>query len=80
MAPPRNDRLVGAPELPVRAGACPFRYRSRSLPLSSNFDYRTKRMNGDIDIREEEHVVVGKSGLTGSDNAIVLVLSATIVE
>jgi hypothetical protein len=43
-------------------------------------NYRKIGVNGHIDIREGEHVVVGKSGLTGSDNAIVLVLSAKIVE
>jgi hypothetical protein len=46
----------------------------------SSFNYKNIGVSGNIDIREGEHVVVGKSGLTGSDNAIVLVLSAKIVD
>jgi len=46
----------------------------------ASFSYRKIGMQADLGIREGQHVVVGKSGLARSDNAIVLVLSAKIVE
>jgi hypothetical protein len=38
------------------------------------------RIRADLDIREGQYVVVGKTGLGGSDNALILVLSARVVD
>ena len=44
------------------------------------WEHELARWSRRVDIREGQHVVVGKSGLAGSDNAIVLVLSAKVAE
>jgi hypothetical protein len=37
-------------------------------------------VNGDVDIREGQRVVMGSSGLGSTGNAIILVLSARVVD
>jgi hypothetical protein len=44
------------------------------------FSSRDTRINTDIDLREGQKVVVGKSNIDGSDNALILVLTARVVE
>jgi len=44
------------------------------------FSSRETRINSDIDLREGQKVVVGKSNIDGSDNALILVLTARVVE
>ena len=45
-----------------------------------NFVHRTVGLRSDVDIPEGRKVVVGKSNFTGSDDALILVLSVKIVE
>lgn len=38
------------------------------------------RINAGIDVREGQHAVVGKTGIEGADKALILVLTAKVVE
>ncbi len=37
-------------------------------------------MNAEIDVREGQYAVVGKTGIEGADKALILVLTAKVVE
>lgn len=44
------------------------------------YRYTTVGLKSDLDVREGHYVVVGKSGLGDSDNALLVVVSATIID
>ncbi|MGI8988708.1 MAG: hypothetical protein ACR2I2_03865 [Bryobacteraceae bacterium] len=46
---------------------------------SGGFSYRQAEMNTDLDVREGQKVVVGKSNINGSNDAMILVVTAKLV-
>jgi hypothetical protein len=66
----RLDGLRFGVDIPVPVSAVP----------NSSFQYRSVGVDTDIDIREGQRVVVGKSGIGDAGNAIILVLSAKVVD
>jgi hypothetical protein len=62
-------------EIPVPVGPPPS---DNSKPRE--FQYKRIGLNSDMDIRDGQYVVVGKSGLGDSENALVLVLTAKVVD
>jgi hypothetical protein len=50
------------------------------IPITtSTWQFVDVRIRADVDIREGQYVVVGKTGLGRSDNALILVLTARVV-
>lgn len=77
-AAPRIVRLTGfrfSLEIPVVLGPPPA---DNSKPLP--FEYKSVGLQSDIDVRDGQYTVVGKSGLGSSENALVLVLTARVVD
>jgi hypothetical protein len=66
----RLDGLKLGVKVPVTTGGGP----------SPTFSYVDTGTNTDIDVREGQKVVVGKSTIDGSENALFLVLSAKVVD
>jgi RNA polymerase sigma-70 factor (ECF subfamily) len=62
-------------EIPVPVGPPPS---DDSKPRE--FQYKRIGLSSDMDIRDGQYVVVGKSGLGDSDDALVLVLTAKVVD
>jgi hypothetical protein len=62
-------------EIPVPVGPPPS---DNSKPRE--FQYKRIGLSSDMDIRDGQYVVVGKSGLGDSENALVLVLTAKVVD
>ncbi len=46
----------------------------------SNWQYQEAHINTSIDIREGQKVVVGKANIDNADNALILVLTAKVIE
>jgi hypothetical protein len=75
---PRVVRLTSfafSLEIPIPTGPPPS---DNSQPVP--FQYKSIGLESDIDVRDGHYVVVGKSGLGGSENALVLVLTAKVVD
>jgi hypothetical protein len=51
-----------------------------SIQGNQQFSFRDVGISTDVDVPEGKKVVVGKANLDGSDNALVLVLTAKVVE
>jgi len=49
-------------------------------PAGRSFQYKSIGLSSNVDIREGQFAVVGKSGLGNSENALVLVLTARVVD
>jgi hypothetical protein len=62
-------------EIPMPVGPPP---PDNSKPRS--VQYRTIGLSSNMDIRDGQYVVVGKSGLGDSNDALVLVLTAKVVD
>jgi hypothetical protein len=58
--------------IPVPTGPGPDREKA------TGFEYRKVGLSSDIDVQDGQYVVVGKSGLGDSENALVLVLKAKL--
>ena len=43
-------------------------------------EYRNAGLNTDIDVAEGQKVVVGKSSVNGSDEAMILIVTAKVVQ
>lgn len=69
----RIDQLRMGEKIPLKSvGAAPNAY--------VNYTYVESGINTDIDLLEGQKIVVGKSTVDGSNNAIFLVLSARVVD
>jgi hypothetical protein len=69
----RLNRLQLHLKLPVVTGADP-------LTKKKQFQMHDAGMNTQIDVREGQRVVVGKANMNASDGALVLVVTAKVVE
>jgi hypothetical protein len=69
----RLSRFTFSLEIPVPVGPPP---PDDSRPVQ--FPYKSIGLESDIDLGEGQYAVVGKSGLGGSDNALVLVLTEKV--
>ena len=83
-----RTRVVGDPARVVQLTNLTFKLQIPvpiGPPPSDNdkprsFQYKHVGLRSDIDLRDGQYVVVGKSGLGDSDSALVLVLTAKIVD
>lgn len=69
----RLDRLSFDAQVPVPVF-------STAVAASTSWQYKNVGLSTDVDIREGQTVVVGKSGVGEAGNAIILVLSAKVVD
>jgi hypothetical protein len=55
---------------------------SLAVPVTTgpNPNYVESAINADLDVKEGQKVVVGKTGIGGTDHAVVLVLTAKVVD
>jgi hypothetical protein len=66
---------------PTIISTTPYTIRFDSLNLALNLrEHTTVTINSSFNIREGQKVVIGKTNPTGADSAIVLVVSAKVVE
>jgi hypothetical protein len=73
----RLTRFAFSLEIPVPTGPPP---KDNSLPIE--FQYKSIGLESDIDVRDGQYVVVGKSGFGSghADSALLLVLAAKVVD
>jgi hypothetical protein len=74
----RLDHLAFGSEVPVPVAFAQGGPGQPSRPTS--YQYRSVGVDADLDIREGQHVVVGKSGAGEAGNALILVLTAKVVD
>ena len=66
---------------PTIISTTPYTIRFEGLNLALNLrEHTTVTINSSFNIREGQKVVIGKTNPTGADSAIVLVVSAKVVE
>ena len=71
----RLSRFAFSLQIPVPLGPQPSD-DSKQVP----YQYKSIGLGTNVDLGEGQYAVVGKSGLGGSDNALVLVLTAKVVD
>ncbi len=77
-----RDRTVRLDGLSFTASV-PLRFEppvtSKSASIGPGYQYQDVTIHSDVDIPEGQKVVVGKAGVSGSGNALILVLTAKIL-
>ncbi|MDQ2898983.1 MAG: hypothetical protein M3Y07_04185, partial [Acidobacteriota bacterium] len=68
-----------AKERSVRINNFKMKFKVPYHTSGEGFNYRDADMNTDLDVREGQKVVVGKSNINGSNDAMILVVTAKLV-
>jgi hypothetical protein len=76
---PRTVRLRNL-QLGLRIKTVTGIFKGDDGKTNSQFQYISTGINTDLDVREGQKTVVGKSNISGTEDAIILVVSPKVIE